>query len=499
MRHIVTFLRTGYDGYDPSVVKMFLTLQDVLCCATDGMITELLGLLPERQGGLFPIATGLFFWRWEVRRACVRLLRRIGSHKIGNRIIERLNPMVRMAYQRAHRDFYGDNLPPGLPVPITPLTLPQSLRSTSSRDTIGSRDGDTRQTIPMRASTPSLSSAYYSSNSVSQRPSIASMREFTQPEYNPQIQAASIARPGSALSSIPSPSTASQANSTFSSSQSQASPLGPAPPTPNNPSSPLNPVVQRMLQQQSRHQEHLKATLSALQIDPSSQVTDTINPEFGKDEQDSDASSSVTSPTAMLALDIIQPWPLPPDRTDSLASNSPGYDEDLNEGNPRRPPNEEYIPAEILLQRGAAKPALLVTASSPATEYTNNPHPVPQRHTSPFPRAPSSPIRSLGASLAPVSPTTLPTTITTGSGQERKRDSGQSGSPAVGSFSPTFGTGGFEGYETLMRFYATDEASVGAGTGSAGTARTEGSVVADDEGLPDDRRRTLYMGDQNEA
>jgi hypothetical protein len=64
---------------------MFLTLQDHLMHASDNALIELLSLLPQSLGGLFPLATGMFHSRWEVRRASTRLLWRLDWHKVSKK------------------------------------------------------------------------------------------------------------------------------------------------------------------------------------------------------------------------------------------------------------------------------------------------------------------------------------------------------------------------------------------------------------------------------
>ncbi|KAJ3410535.1 hypothetical protein HDV05_003665 [Chytridiales sp. JEL 0842] len=57
LRHVIHALRYANLLEDSTVVQMFLTLQDHLMNGSDAALIELLSLLPQSLGGLFPIAT----------------------------------------------------------------------------------------------------------------------------------------------------------------------------------------------------------------------------------------------------------------------------------------------------------------------------------------------------------------------------------------------------------------------------------------------------------
>ncbi|KAJ3019153.1 hypothetical protein HKX48_002344 [Thoreauomyces humboldtii] len=224
-RHIVALLRSGTIQDSAKVVDLFFALQDVYGMADETMVEELLSLLPQSQGGLFPIATGLLFGRWEARRACVRLLRRIGWDQIGQKFIAHLNPMMRMAYLRAHEEFYGTEEVPGL----------------------NTAEGN-RLYAPLEGARL---------GGVTPQASFESLRSILDPSNNE----ASLTVPGRSATSTPLLSRSG--NST-------------------PPSVPVSPIVKRMLAQQQQRQDLLKAKLTALGAEAPSLFQDTLNPEFGR-------------------------------------------------------------------------------------------------------------------------------------------------------------------------------------------------------------------------
>ncbi|KAI8904968.1 hypothetical protein DFJ77DRAFT_243376 [Powellomyces hirtus] len=209
------------------------------------MIEELLSLLPQTQGGLFPIATGLFFGRWEARRATVRLLRRVGWDKVGKKFIAHLNPMIRLAYLRAHREFYGDEPVPGVVV--------RALQGDKTRGPAGGG--------------PSMH---------------ASLKVPTSTTDGESKSAASSTGPSPNSSPAPVRSTLGVAPTT-SSSQTSLSAQSQSNTTTPPSTVPVSPLVKRMLLQQQQRQELLKAKLTALGNEtPALMFQDTLNPDFGR-------------------------------------------------------------------------------------------------------------------------------------------------------------------------------------------------------------------------
>lgn len=66
-------------------------------------VLELLAMLPESQGGLFPVALGLLHKHARVRSAAVALLQRIDAHPEGNRCVSALNYFLLITYYRCVR------------------------------------------------------------------------------------------------------------------------------------------------------------------------------------------------------------------------------------------------------------------------------------------------------------------------------------------------------------------------------------------------------------
>lgn len=67
-------------------------------------LTMLLCYLPENQGGLFPIASGMFHPDRKVRFAVVELLERIKGHTAGKHFFAALNRFLKLAWERGKRE-----------------------------------------------------------------------------------------------------------------------------------------------------------------------------------------------------------------------------------------------------------------------------------------------------------------------------------------------------------------------------------------------------------
>ncbi|KAI9103121.1 hypothetical protein DFS34DRAFT_353267 [Phlyctochytrium arcticum] len=283
---------------DSAIVKVFFGLQDNLAFADDDMILELLSLLPQSQGGLFPIAAGLYHARWEVRRAVVRLLRRIGWHEVrlvrlstlmlrfadmlaflqtGAKFIAHLNAFVLMTYQRVHQDFYKGEMPPG----VAPLLT-------------ASPDGSGLFTDGMSTSESSLNrdmGASYLRNvednmrSTTESRISSNLRSVTGSTNSLEVRAPTVPdKSSNAIRTFLAPFGSYTAKGQGTPSPAQSPPRSSGGATPpsgtTTPPAPLSPVLRRILQQQQQQQNELKAKLT--NIEKSTLPEDTMNPEFGQ-------------------------------------------------------------------------------------------------------------------------------------------------------------------------------------------------------------------------
>ncbi|KAJ3146864.1 hypothetical protein HDU86_008360 [Geranomyces michiganensis] len=232
-RYTVALLRSGAITHSPSVSTLFQSLQSTYGVADANMVEELLSLLPQSQAGLYPLATGLFHGRWETRRATVRILRIIAWDRIGRKFISHLNPMIRMTYIRVHREFYGDEPVPGIPI--------------------------------------------FANSDIQPSTGAGAVNLLRVPESEPAPRPSNPPSARTSPSSSPVPPRAA-ANMVSSVSQSSlASSITSTPPS----TAPVSPMVKRMLLQQQHKQEQLKAKLSALGNEASeSAFQDTLNPDF---------------------------------------------------------------------------------------------------------------------------------------------------------------------------------------------------------------------------
>ncbi|KAJ3170362.1 hypothetical protein HDU88_008990 [Geranomyces variabilis] len=317
-RYTAALLRAGAITHPPSVSALFQSLQSTYGVADANIVEELLSLLPQSQGGLYPLATGLFHGRWETRRATVRMLRIIAWDRIGHKFIAHLNPMVKLTYIRIHREFYGDEPIPGIPViakddaqPPNGVGAPKLLRVPDSdpaprpSNPPSSRTSPSSSPIPPRAAAPIVASVSQSSLA-------------------------------SSVTSTP-PSTA-----------------------------PVSPMVKRMLLQQQQKQEQLKAKLVALGNEASEPTfQDTLNPEFAArrelplpplpDPGHSDGASEPHTPPLDSLGATLGEVPLAPRRFESMpasATNSP------HPSPPRLPPPpDNHVPDHL-----TSLPPLVVTS-----------------------------------------------------------------------------------------------------------------------------------------
>ncbi|KAL0479045.1 hypothetical protein AKO1_007912 [Acrasis kona] len=97
----VSRLRICQDMSETEVLSIF---QDfVRHIRTHQQLLEFLSLLPEAQGGLYPIAVVLFHPSEAVRLSAVAFLRRIDTIKEGNCCISQLNTFLMLTYDRTSR------------------------------------------------------------------------------------------------------------------------------------------------------------------------------------------------------------------------------------------------------------------------------------------------------------------------------------------------------------------------------------------------------------
>ncbi|KAJ3064022.1 hypothetical protein HDU98_000227 [Podochytrium sp. JEL0797] len=82
----------------PLLVQILQYIQDTVLPGPDGGVTEFLACLGNKGVAIF--AAGMMHERWEVRRACTRILWRLDWHPIGTGFIQNLNPFYRLCYAR---------------------------------------------------------------------------------------------------------------------------------------------------------------------------------------------------------------------------------------------------------------------------------------------------------------------------------------------------------------------------------------------------------------
>jgi len=82
--------------------KIYTALKDYVIEYEE--INQLLCVIPENQGGLFPIAVGLFHPVQKVRFAVVELLERISTHMAGRHFFSSLNKFQKLAFIRLQQE-----------------------------------------------------------------------------------------------------------------------------------------------------------------------------------------------------------------------------------------------------------------------------------------------------------------------------------------------------------------------------------------------------------
>ncbi|KAJ3277510.1 hypothetical protein HK104_003240, partial [Borealophlyctis nickersoniae] len=338
-QHLVARLRWSQNLSDAVTVRIFLVFQDIIAAGNDEQVVELLGLLPQNQGGLYPIASGLFCGRWEVRRAVTRVLKRVSDHPTGAKFLVHLNPFLRFAYERGYREFIvaaeiedmeqpkpaagrrGDNRL--LPEALTPVERKESLMGKdlarelpSGRQTSGSGSAsqgsrfDDRLVPPPRTvegrvgqssdhERPNGSGAL---SSTSVGPRMERSASGSEPRFPPSAPASSF-------------------------------PLQPLAPTPSS------PIVRKLLLQQQQKHEQLRAKLGAMQTGPNQYVEDTLNPDFAKKTlgdapavgagTDADGQLPREDPEAAPSISASSPLPLaapsPPIRQGEEGASDSGW------------------------------------------------------------------------------------------------------------------------------------------------------------------------------
>jgi hypothetical protein len=97
----ITRLRLFHNLRETEILSIFQDL--VRHIRTHEQLLEFLSLLPEAQGGLYPIAVVLFHPSEAVRLSVVAFLRRIDTIKEGSCCISQLNTFLMLTYDRNSR------------------------------------------------------------------------------------------------------------------------------------------------------------------------------------------------------------------------------------------------------------------------------------------------------------------------------------------------------------------------------------------------------------
>ncbi|PWW75360.1 spindle pole body interacting protein [Tuber magnatum] len=101
LHHHMDRLRTLRMSHEDSG-KIYTALKDYVVEYEE--INQLLCVIPENQGGLFPIAVGLFHPVQKVRFAVVELLERISTHMAGRHFFSSLNKFQKLAFIRLQQE-----------------------------------------------------------------------------------------------------------------------------------------------------------------------------------------------------------------------------------------------------------------------------------------------------------------------------------------------------------------------------------------------------------
>lgn len=101
LHHQIDRLRYLRLSIDDSA-KIYTTIRDYVVEYEE--VNQLLCVLPENQGGLFPIAVGLFHPLQKVRFAVVELLERISTHMAGRHFFNSLNKFQKLAFIRLQQE-----------------------------------------------------------------------------------------------------------------------------------------------------------------------------------------------------------------------------------------------------------------------------------------------------------------------------------------------------------------------------------------------------------
>ncbi|KAJ3288704.1 hypothetical protein HDU79_004630 [Rhizoclosmatium sp. JEL0117] len=121
----------------PVLVQILQYIQDTILPGPDAAQTELLAALRSRGIQLF--AAGMMHERWEVRRACTRVLWRLDWHPIGTNFIQNLNPFYRLCYARTSHLLLSQEDEPNIDPPpssapldaTAPIPPPRSSKRTT--------------------------------------------------------------------------------------------------------------------------------------------------------------------------------------------------------------------------------------------------------------------------------------------------------------------------------------------------------------------------------
>eukprot|EP00727_Mastigamoeba_balamuthi_P005535 m51a1_g1600 hypothetical protein (842) ;mRNA; r:168490-171977 len=95
----VRMLKTRRSVAEADMTRMYDAFLESV--ATPQQLDEFLSFFPEADGGLFPVAVGLFHTSDRVRSSTIELFRRLDSHKTGKEFLSGMNMFLAMAYHRA--------------------------------------------------------------------------------------------------------------------------------------------------------------------------------------------------------------------------------------------------------------------------------------------------------------------------------------------------------------------------------------------------------------
>lgn len=140
----------------PSSVEVTAIFNDLLSnISTKEHIMELLALMPESRGGMYPIALQLFSKHFKVRRAAAILLQRIDKLEEGSRAVSSLNYFILMTYYRLVRSGITATAAQTLPQTVQTQSSAGAAASTLAPEAKSVSSGEPHLAPPAIASLPS--------------------------------------------------------------------------------------------------------------------------------------------------------------------------------------------------------------------------------------------------------------------------------------------------------------------------------------------------------